>query len=105
MAKLLLTRIFLIKSLKLKVTRFLSKILRASAITMDGMKITFSPFSQFSKISEALELILGLSVNHHRSACVSAIKFMILKLNIAVKRLLGGGNIHVGDIYPFDNAL
>jgi len=72
---------------------------------MDGIKITFSPFSQFSKISEALELIFGLPVNHHRRACVSAIKFMILKLNVAVKRLFGGGNILVSDIDPFDNAL
>ena len=74
--KLSLLLIFLNSFLKSKVTRFLSKMLRASAITMEGTKITLSPCSHFSNIADALRLNLGLAVNHHKSACVSATKFM-----------------------------
>ena len=59
--KFSLSFIFLNKFLKLKEIRFLSKMLSASAITIEGMKMIFSPASHFSKTSEAFGLIFGLS--------------------------------------------
>jgi hypothetical protein len=42
-----------------------------SAIAIEGIKMTFSPSSDFSKISEAFGLIRGLFVNYQRRACAS----------------------------------
>jgi hypothetical protein len=55
--KFSLSFIFLKSFLKSKETRFFSKKLRASAITIEGIKIIFSPCSHFSKISDAFGLI------------------------------------------------
>src|SRR4030042_2224441 len=106
MTKFTLSFIFLKSSLKVKVIRFLSNILRASAITIEGMKITFSPCSHFSKISDAFELILGLLTNHQRRACVSVTKFMgNLNPYFGVERFLYGSNVLIGNIYAFKNTL
>ncbi len=57
-------------------TFFLSKMLNASAMTIEGIKMMFSPASHFSKISDAVAPILGLYVNHQIRACVSVTKFI-----------------------------
>lgn len=61
---------------EIKGNPFLSKILKASAITMEGIKIMPSPLSHFWNIWTAFDPNLGLSVNHHSIACVSATEFM-----------------------------
>ena len=73
----IITRMYFFKKvLKIERNAFLSKMLSDSAMTIEGIKIIFSPFSHFSKISEAFKLILELFVNHQRRACVSATKFI-----------------------------
>lgn len=54
----------------------MSKILRASASTMEGMTMTLSPRSQDVKVFDAFSPSLGLPVNHQTRACVSDTKFI-----------------------------
>jgi len=92
--------------LKSKEMRFLSKMLKASAMTIDGIKMTLLPFSQLVKISQAFELIRGLSVNHQSRACVSVTKFMYpLHACLAVEGFLGSGYVGFGDVDAFKNSL
>ena len=93
--------------LKLKEMRFLSKMLNASAITIEGTKITFSPFFHISQKSlRPLDLFLGLLVNHQRRACVSVTKFIkALYPYFAIEGLFCESYIFLGNIHPFENPL
>ena len=85
--------------------RFLSKMLSASAITIEGMKMIFSPASHFSKTPEAFGLIFGLSVNHQSRACVSATKFIsILYFCAAIKRFFCRGDFLLGNINLYETT-
>src|SRR5208337_552435 len=95
-----LSCIFLKSFLKSKATRFLSKMLSASAMTIEGTKRTLSPFSHRSNISAAFALIFGLSVNHHRRACVSVTKFMeTLYAGFAIEGFFCGGDVLIGNYH------
>ena len=54
-----LSMIFLKSLLKSNETLFLSKMLKASAMTIEGTKIMLSPFPHIENISEAFGLIKG----------------------------------------------
>src|SRR3990172_3607506 len=106
MTKCSLSFICLRSFLKSKDTRFLSKMLRASAITIDGIKMMLSPFSHSSNIPAAFLLSLGLSVNHQMRAWVSVTKFIeALYPCFAVKGFLCKGDVFISNIHALQYAL
>src|SRR3989338_7684717 len=79
--------------------------LSASAITIEGIKITHLPFSHFSKISDAFMPSFGLSVNHHIRAWVSVTKFMgLLYLYLAAEGLLCKSDVFISNIHTLQNS-